>query len=103
MNNFSNLLISGVTLFELTVVNNWFIVMDAYASVAHPASRLFFMLFYLFTMVVLTIVVASVLEAFRFRIQYKRQTSKRDGKLFYTYFFDYLYDVLVYRGTNASR
>ncbi|XP_028170350.1 two pore calcium channel protein 1-like [Ostrinia furnacalis] len=34
--------------------------------------------FYLFTMVVLTIVVASVLEAFRFRIQYKRSTTKRD-------------------------
>ncbi|KAL3272233.1 hypothetical protein HHI36_022716 [Cryptolaemus montrouzieri] len=78
LNNFSNLLSSGVTLFELTVVNNWFIVMDAYASVTHPYSRLFFMLFYLFTMVVLTIVVASVLEAFRFRIQYKKQTSKRD-------------------------
>lgn len=54
--------------------------MDAYASVAHPASRIYFMLFYLFTMVVLTIVVASVLEAFRFRIQYKKQTSKRDGE-----------------------
>lgn len=37
------------------------------------------MIFYLFTMVVLTIVVASVLEAFRFRIQYKQQTSKKDG------------------------
>lgn len=78
LNSFSDLLTSGVTLFELTVVNNWFIVMDAYASVAHPASRIYFMLFYLFTMVVLTIVVASVLEAFRFRIQYKKQTSKRD-------------------------
>ncbi|XP_044763143.1 two pore calcium channel protein 1-like [Coccinella septempunctata] len=78
LNNFSDLLSSAVTLFELTVVNNWFIVMDAYASVTNPYSRLFFMLFYLFTMVVLTIVVASVLEAFRFRIQYKKQTSKRD-------------------------
>jgi two pore calcium channel protein 1 len=38
--------------------------------------------FYLFTMVVLTIVVASVLEAFRFRIQYKRSTTKRDGRQF---------------------
>ncbi|XP_056633174.1 two pore calcium channel protein 1-like isoform X1 [Diorhabda sublineata] len=81
LNNFSNLLISGVTLFELTVVNNWFIVMDAYASVSSKFSRLYFMLFYLFTMVVLTIVVASVLEAFRFRIQYKQQTSKKDEEL----------------------
>ncbi|XP_017772430.1 PREDICTED: two pore calcium channel protein 1-like isoform X2 [Nicrophorus vespilloides] len=78
MNNFGNLLSSGVTLFELTVVNNWFIIMDAFAHVTNQYSRIFFMLFYLYTMVVLTIVVASVLEAFRFRIQYKRQTSKRD-------------------------
>nr|CAH7728737.1 unnamed protein product [Callosobruchus chinensis] len=78
LNNFSNLFVSGVTLFELTVVNNWFIIMDAYASVSNKYSRLYFMMFYLSTMVVLTIVVASVLEAFRFRIQYKKQTSKRD-------------------------
>lgn len=54
--------------------------MEAYAVVANQYSRIYFMLFYLFTMVVLTIVVASVLEAFRFRIQYKKQTSKKDGK-----------------------
>ncbi|KRT86811.1 ion channel, partial [Oryctes borbonicus] len=78
LNSFTDLLTSGVTLFELTVVNNWFIIMDAFASEAGPWSRIFFMSFYLFTMVVLTIVVASVLEAFRFRIQYKKQTSKRD-------------------------
>lgn len=82
LNSFSNLLVSGVTLFELTVVNNWFITMDAYAAVAGQYYRAYFMLFYLFTMVVLTIVVASVLEAFRFRIQYKRQTSKKDGWYF---------------------
>lgn len=84
LNNFANLFVSGVTLFELTVVNNWFIIMDAYASVTNTYSRMYFMLFYLFTMVVLTIVVASVLEAFRFRIQYKKQTSKRDGKYRYS-------------------
>ncbi|XP_048482416.1 two pore channel protein 1 isoform X2 [Plutella xylostella] len=78
LNNFENLVTSGVTLFELTVVNNWFILMNAYASVAGQFTRVYFMVFYLFTMVVLTIVVASVLEAFRFRIQYKRSTSKRD-------------------------
>ncbi|KAF5285116.1 hypothetical protein FQA39_LY16805 [Lamprigera yunnana] len=78
LNSFSNLLTTGVTLFELTVVNNWFITMEAYAIVAKQYSRIYFMLFYLFTMVVLTIVVASVLEAFRFRIQYKSQTSKKD-------------------------
>ncbi|KAK4878004.1 hypothetical protein RN001_010510 [Aquatica leii] len=78
LNSFSDLLTTGVTLFELTVVNNWFITMEAFAIVAKQYSRIYFMLFYLFTMVVLTIVVASVLEAFRFRIQYKSQTSKKD-------------------------
>ncbi|XP_077289206.1 two pore calcium channel protein 1-like [Arctopsyche grandis] len=78
LNTFENLLTSGVTLFELTVVNNWFIIMNAYAFVANQWSRIYFMVFYLFTMVVLTIVVASVLEAFRFRIHYKRSTTKRD-------------------------
>lgn len=80
LNSFSDLLTSLVTLFELSVVNNWFIIMEAYAVVANQYSRLYFVLFYLFTLVVLTIVVASVLEAFRFRIQYKKQTSKSDGK-----------------------
>nr|XP_032527043.1 two pore calcium channel protein 1-like isoform X2 [Danaus plexippus plexippus] len=78
LNNFENILTSGVSLFELTVVNNWFILMNAYAIVVGQFSRVYFMVFYLFTMVVLTIVVASVLEAFRFRIQYKRSTTKRD-------------------------
>ncbi|CAG9791274.1 unnamed protein product [Diatraea saccharalis] len=78
LNNFENIITSGVTLFELTVVNNWFILMNAYATVVGQFSRIYFMVFYLFTMVVLTIVVASVLEAFRFRIQYKRSTTKRD-------------------------
>lgn len=81
LNTFANLAISGVTLFELTVVNNWFILMNAYAAVVHPITRIYFITFYLFTMIVLTIVVASILDAFRFRIQYKKQTSKRDGKL----------------------
>lgn len=80
LNTFGNIAISCVTLFELTAVNNWFIVMNGYAVVVHPMARFYFIMFYLFTMIVLTIVVASILDAFRFRIQYKRQTTKRDGK-----------------------
>lgn len=85
LNTFDNIATSFVTLFELTVVNNWFVLMTGYATVVHPLSRIYFILFYLTTMIVLTIVVASVLEAFRFRIQYKRQTTKRDGKIFFTF------------------
>lgn len=28
LNNFDNIFIAGVTLFELTIVNNWFIIME---------------------------------------------------------------------------
>lgn len=79
LNTFDNLVASSITLFELTVVNNWYIQMDAYAFTAGMYTRIYFMIFYLVTMIVLTIVVSSFLEAFRFRIQYKKSTSKHDG------------------------
>ncbi|XP_076665106.1 two pore segment channel 1 isoform X1 [Andrena cerasifolii] len=78
LNTFDNLIASGMTLFELTVVNNWFILMNAYAFTVGMYTRIYFMKFYLVTMIVLTIVVSSFLEAFRFRIHYKKSTSKRD-------------------------
>ncbi|XP_012287108.1 two pore calcium channel protein 1 isoform X2 [Orussus abietinus] len=78
LNTFDNLAASCMTLFELTVVNNWFILMNAYAATVGLYTRGYFMIFYLVTMIVLTIVVSSFLEAFRFRIQYKRSTTKRD-------------------------
>ncbi|KYN42644.1 Two pore calcium channel protein 1 [Trachymyrmex septentrionalis] len=78
LNTFDNLMASSITLFELTVVNNWYVQMDAYAFTAGMYTRIYFMIFYLVTMIVLTIVVSSFLEAFRFRIQYKKSTSKHD-------------------------
>merc|ERR1719350_1071795 len=77
LNNFHNLPRAYVTLFELMVVNNWHIIMEGYASVTGSDwSRIFFMSFYLFTMVVVTIIVAFILEAFLFRIEYKQKMSK---------------------------
>jgi len=79
MNNFNSLPEAGITLFELTVANNWSIIMEAYATVTDSGwSRLYFIVFYLFTLVVLTIVVAAILEAFLFRIQYKKALKKDD-------------------------
>ncbi|XP_071515721.1 two pore channel protein 1-like isoform X2 [Panulirus ornatus] len=77
LNNFDNLFIAGVTLFELTVVNNWFIIMEGYAAVTSEWSRLYFMLFYLVMMVVMSVVVAFILEAFTFRMEYN-QTVQGD-------------------------
>ncbi|XP_063610865.1 two pore channel protein 1-like isoform X1 [Penaeus indicus] len=82
LNNFDDLFKAGVTLFELTVVNNWFIIMEGYAAVSGDWSRLFFMLFYLVMMVVMSVVVAFILEAFTFRMQYNQavQEDKDDDE-----------------------
>lgn len=69
-NNFSDIFQAGVTLFELTVVNNWYITMDAFAIHVSGFTRIYFMVFYLTMMVVMTVVVAFMLEAFVFKIQY---------------------------------
>ena len=81
LNNFRSLPVAGVTLFELTVVNNWFIIMEGYAVYSrNDLSRAFFMIFYIFTMIVMTIIVAFILEAFLFFMQFKEFLSKSDGK-----------------------
>ena len=78
LNNFNNMPAAGVTLFELTVVNNWYITMEGHAAVTSDWSRIFFMTFYVVTMIVMTIIVAFILEAFLFRIQYKEFLTKED-------------------------
>uniref|UniRef100_A0A8C9F8J9 Two pore segment channel 1 n=1 Tax=Pavo cristatus TaxID=9049 RepID=A0A8C9F8J9_PAVCR len=81
LNNFDNILNSFVTLFELTVVNDWYIIMEGVTSETTHWSRLYFMIFYIVTMVVMTIIVAFILEAFVFRMNYtrKNQDSEEDN------------------------
>ncbi|XP_066018881.1 two pore channel protein 1 isoform X2 [Pocillopora verrucosa] len=84
LNNFNDLLHSYVTLFELTVVNNWFIIMEGLVYLTSDWARVFFMSFYIVTMVVMTIVVAFILEAFLFRIEYRKEhpaDEKEDMKI----------------------
>ncbi|KAM7441892.1 Two pore calcium channel protein 1 [Porites harrisoni] len=84
LNNFDDLLHSYVTLFELTVVNNWFIIMEGVVHMTSEWARIFFMSFYIVTMVVMTIIVAFILEAFLFRIQYRKEhptDEKEDMKI----------------------
>ncbi|KAK2574177.1 Two pore calcium channel protein 1 [Acropora cervicornis] len=51
LNHFNDLLHSYVTLFELTVVNNWFIIMEGTVFVTSDWARIYFMSFYIVTMV----------------------------------------------------
>uniref|UniRef100_A0A673MPH2 Two pore calcium channel protein 1-like n=1 Tax=Sinocyclocheilus rhinocerous TaxID=307959 RepID=A0A673MPH2_9TELE len=78
LNNFNNILSSFVTLFELTVVNNWYITMEGVTSQTTHWSRLYFMTFYIVTMVVMTIIVAFILDAFVFRKNYSRKNREPD-------------------------
>ena len=82
LNSFENVISSYVTLFELTVINNWYVIMEGYALTTTQWSRIYFMCFYLTIMMLLSIVVASVLDGFMFRISYKEQMTKDDGKTF---------------------
>lgn len=77
LNNFNNILSSFVTLFELTVVNNWYITMEGVTSMTSHWSRLYFMTFYIVTMVVMTIIVAFILDAFVFRMNYSRKNREQ--------------------------
>ncbi|XP_020622394.1 two pore calcium channel protein 1-like [Orbicella faveolata] len=84
LNNFNDLLHSYVTLFELTVVNNWMIIMEGIVYVTSDWARIYFMSFYIVTMVVMTIIVAFILEAFLFRIEYRKEhptDEKEDMKI----------------------
>ncbi|KAJ6659058.1 hypothetical protein lerEdw1_019361 [Lerista edwardsae] len=81
LNNFDNVLNSFVTLFELTVVNDWYIIMEGVTSETSHWSRLYFMIFYIVTMVVMTIIVAFILEAFVFRMNYTRKNRDSEGQL----------------------
>ncbi|XP_035246271.1 two pore calcium channel protein 1-like [Anguilla anguilla] len=79
LNNFNDILSAFVTLFELTVINNWYITMEGVTSQTSHWSRLYFMTFYIITMVVMTIIVAFVLDAFVFRMNYSRKNREPAG------------------------
>ncbi|CAB3981741.1 two pore calcium channel 1 isoform X2 [Paramuricea clavata] len=80
LNNFNDFFHSYVTLFELTVVNNWHVIMEGFAIATTEWSRIFFMVFYVVILVVMTIVVAFILDAFVFCIEFrkKHQNSAKD-------------------------
>eukprot|EP00743_Colponemidia_sp_Colp-15_P005824 GILK01006259.1.p1 GENE.GILK01006259.1~~GILK01006259.1.p1 ORF type:complete len:793 (+),score=91.09 GILK01006259.1:78-2456(+) len=64
-NNFNDFPSSMVLLFDLMVVNNWFVHMDGFVAVSNVYARIFFMLwFFAMVVVVLNIFIALVIETF---------------------------------------
>lgn len=61
------------------VVNNWQVLMTAYVIVTGSQwTSIFFVLFYITSLVVITIVIAFVLDTFHFHIQYKHRFGDDD-------------------------
>ncbi|KAH9107046.1 hypothetical protein AeMF1_017504 [Aphanomyces euteiches] len=64
-NNFNDLSSGMVTLFELLVVNNWFVIVEGHVLVTSLWARLFFVAFWLTGVIMtLNLIVASILDAF---------------------------------------
>jgi len=64
-NNFNDMPSGMVTLFELLVVNNWFVICCGYTAACGYTARIFFIAFYIFGVVIcLNIVVAFILDSF---------------------------------------
>jgi len=64
-NNFNDIPSAMVVLFELLIVNNWFVISDGFTVTFGFSSRVYFLVFYIVgIVVVLNIVVASVLNTY---------------------------------------
>jgi two pore calcium channel protein 2 len=64
-NNFNDFAASLVVLWDVMVVNNWFVFLDAYKRGVNPWSQLYFVAWWLVSAVVgVNIFIALVLEAF---------------------------------------
>ena len=81
-NSFNDLLSGAVTLFELMVVNNWFIIVDGYSTVLGRPARLFFVLHYwLGVVVALNIIVAFVIDRLRRSLESTSEAALDDDVL----------------------
>ncbi|OQS05455.1 two pore calcium channel protein 1 [Thraustotheca clavata] len=92
-NNFNDIPSGMVTLFELLMVNNWFVIVEGHVLVTSKASRLFFIAFWLAGVIfTLNLFIASILvhrphpdtprEARFFQIYYRLYYPRRCAVLF---------------------
>lgn len=65
LNNFDNALYAYNTLFDLMVVNNWNTIMAGHVSMTSANARIFFFVYYLFAVIVVTnVIIALILDSF---------------------------------------
>uniref|UniRef100_A0A1I8G189 TPC1 protein n=1 Tax=Macrostomum lignano TaxID=282301 RepID=A0A1I8G189_9PLAT len=79
-NNFNDPLKAWVTLFELTIVNQWHVITEGFVLVTNKFSRLYFMSFHLICVIlVINIFIAFILEAFL--LEYNLSASKFESDI----------------------
>jgi hypothetical protein len=85
-NNFNDFASSSIVLFELLVVNNWWVIARVFSNATDNYAQWFFLGFYLVApFIVLNILISFVIEMFNSQASLKRtpknQRSKRRSKL----------------------
>ena len=75
-NSFNNIPRSFVTLFELTVVNNWHVIMECYVEKRGIWSRVYFISFYICSLVLICVITAFIIDTYIFRMEYKMKVTK---------------------------
>jgi len=79
-NNFNDYIHSFVTLFELTVVNQWHIITRGYVAVTNAGAFVYFISFHMIqVLLVMNIVVAFTLEAFL--LEYESQRTELETRV----------------------
>ncbi|KAF0709365.1 Aste57867_5955 [Aphanomyces stellatus] len=80
-NNFNDIGSGMVTLFELLVVNNWYVIVDGHVRATSTWTRLFFVTFWLVGVyLTLSLIVASILDAFSREYTAAVQALAKEGQ-----------------------
>ncbi|KAJ3433776.1 two pore channel [Anaeramoeba flamelloides] len=73
---------SLIVLFELMIINNWFVIVEGHVAVTGNASYIFFIVFYFIViMVILNIVIAFILEVFNWKQEHEGEALTNTSEI----------------------
>uniref|UniRef100_A0A6B2LD25 Ion transport domain-containing protein n=1 Tax=Arcella intermedia TaxID=1963864 RepID=A0A6B2LD25_9EUKA len=80
MLNFNDVMSGFITLFALKIVNNWFVIMDAFVAISGQISRVYFVAYWLIAVVTtLSVVVATILDRFLVEVEEREKGVKHSN------------------------
>ena len=104
-NNMNDFASAMVTMFELLIVNNWFVLMDGYVAACDSQfARIFFVAYYVVCpMVLFNLVISYVLEKHEEQLQWSRAASEVDfGEFSYVLYLT-AWQELAFSDTRCSQ